>query len=58
MSSFRDIPIKQKLTIIIMVITTTALLLCGAGIVASDPMPVSRVFTERDLQCAGRNHRR
>ncbi len=48
MRSFRDIPIKQKLTIIIMAITATALLLCGVGIVAFD-LSLFRGYLQRDL---------
>jgi PAS domain S-box-containing protein len=48
MRPFRDIPIKQKLTMIIMGITVAALLLCGAGIVASDVV-LFRGYLERDL---------
>jgi PAS domain S-box-containing protein len=48
MRNIRDIPIKQKLRIIIMMTTTAALLLCGIGIVVSD-LILFRGYLERDL---------
>src|ERR1700691_2911812 len=48
MLTFRDIPIKQKLMIIIMATTTSALLLAGVGIVAADSLLFRRDL-RRDL---------
>src|SRR5450631_1632234 len=48
MASFRDIPIKQKLVITIVVTTAVALLLAGVGIVVFDTI-VFRRYLERDL---------
>ncbi len=48
MSSFRDIPIKQKLMIIIMSTTAAALLLSGIGVVTFDTI-VFRERLKRDL---------
>jgi PAS domain S-box-containing protein len=48
MRSLRDIPINQKLMIIVMVTTASALILAGIGIVAFDSV-FFRGFLERDL---------
>ncbi len=48
MHRFRDIPIKQKLMVIIMSVTTAALLLSGLGIVIADTI-LFRAATERDI---------
>ncbi len=48
MRTFRDIPIKQKLVITIMVTTTVALLLAGLGIVLTDSI-LFRQYLRRDL---------
>ncbi len=48
MLRIRDIPIKRKLMIIIMITTAAALLLCGAGIVTFD-LFLFRGYLERDL---------
>jgi len=48
MRTFRDIPIKQKLVIMIMVTTTVALLLAGLGIVLTDSI-LYRQYLRRDL---------
>jgi PAS domain S-box-containing protein len=48
MRSIRDIPIKQKLMIIIMATTAAALLLSGVGIVVSD-LILFRGYLQRDL---------
>jgi PAS domain S-box-containing protein len=48
MRSFRDIPIKRKLVIVIMLTTAAALLLTGIGIVASDAI-LFRQYLQRDL---------
>jgi PAS domain S-box-containing protein len=48
MRTFRDIPIKQKLVIVMVLTTTAALLLAGVGIVASDGI-LFRQYLERDL---------
>jgi len=53
MRTFRDIPIKQKLLIIIMGTTTVALLLEGIGIVAFDSI-LFRGYLERDLTALAR----
>jgi PAS domain S-box-containing protein len=48
MRTYRDIPIKQKLVIMIMVSTTAALLLAGLGIVLTDSI-LFRGYLRRDL---------
>lgn len=48
MRAFRDIPIKQKLVIMIMVTTTAALLLAGFGVVLTDSV-LFRGYLRRDL---------
>jgi hypothetical protein len=48
MHPFRDMPIKQKLMVIIMSVTAAALLLSGAGIVIADSI-LFRSATERDI---------
>jgi PAS domain S-box-containing protein len=48
MLSFRDMPIKQKLVVIIMSVTTAALLLSGLGIVISDSI-LFRTSMQRDI---------
>ena len=48
MRTFRDIPIKQKLVVMIMVTCTAALLLAGVGIVFTDSI-LFRQFLQRDL---------
>lgn len=53
MLSFRDIPIKQKLMLLIMAATTTALLLAGIGIVAADSL-LFRSYLKRDLSTLAR----
>src|SRR5580698_2868420 len=53
MLTFRDIPIKQKLMIIVMVTTTVALLLAGIGIVGFDSF-LFRQYLERDLSALAR----
>ena len=47
MPTFRNMPIKQKLMVIVMVTTGMALLLAGVGIVASDAV-LFRGYLERD----------
>ena len=53
MFSFRDIPIRQKLTVIVVVATTSALLLAGIGIVVFDSA-LFRGYLERDLSALAR----
>ena len=53
MLTLRDIPIKQKLMMIIMATTTVALLLAGVGIVASDAL-LFRSYLQRDLSALAR----
>jgi PAS domain S-box-containing protein len=48
MHPFRDIPIRQKLMVIIMSVTTAALLLSGVGIVIADSI-LFRAATQRDI---------
>ena len=48
MRTFRDIPIKQKLTLIVMATTTAAMLLAAIGIIASDSLLFRRNL-RRDL---------
>ncbi len=48
MQGFRDRPIRQKLVIITMLTTAAALLIAGAGIVATDSF-LFRGYLERDL---------
>ncbi len=48
MPGFRNAPIKQKLLVIIMATTATALLLAGVGMVAADAL-LFRTSMERDL---------
>lgn len=48
MMTFRDMPIKRKLTIIIMATTAAALLLAGVGIMLSDTL-LFRQYLRRDL---------
>ena len=52
MRSIRDLPIKQKLMIIIMATTAAALLLSGVGIVAFD-LVLFRGYLQRDLSALG-----
>ncbi|MGD0362372.1 MAG: ATP-binding protein [Bryobacteraceae bacterium] len=53
MLTFRDIPIKQKLMVIIMATTTVALVLAGVGIVAADSL-LFRSYLKRDLSALAR----
>ena len=53
MRNFRDRPIGQKVTIITMVITTSALLLAGLGIVVADSV-LYRSALQRDLSALAR----
>ena len=53
MRTFRDIPIRQKLVIIIMATTTAALILAGAGIVLTDSL-LFRGYLRRDLSALAR----
>jgi len=53
MLNFRDIPIGQKLMVIVMVTTTVALLLAGTGIVIFDSV-LFRGYLERDLSALTR----
>lgn len=53
MRDFRQIPIRQKLMIIIMATTAVALMLAGAGVVASDSV-LFRGDVERDLTALAR----
>ena len=48
MRTFRQLPIKQKLMVIVMATTAVALLLAGFGIVLSDAI-LFRGYLERDL---------
>src|ERR1700678_714862 len=48
MHPFRDMPIKQKLMVIIMSVTTAALLLSGLGIVIADSL-LFRAAMQRDI---------
>ncbi len=48
MHPFRDMPIKQKLMVIIMSVTAAALLLAGLGIVIADSL-LFRATTQRDI---------
>jgi PAS domain S-box-containing protein len=48
MHPFRDMPIKQKLMVIIMSVTSAALLLSGLGIVLADSI-LFRADTQRDI---------
>jgi PAS domain S-box-containing protein len=48
MRHFRDIPIRQKLVIFAMAITTVALLLAGVGVICADAI-LFRGYLERDL---------
>lgn len=48
MQLFRDLPIKQKLMVIIMSVTTAALLLSGLGIVVADSV-IFRGTMQRDI---------
>ncbi len=48
MHPFRDMPIKQKLMVIIMSVTAAALLLAGVGIVIADSL-LFRATTQRDI---------
>jgi len=48
MRTFRDMPIKQKLTVIIMSVTAAALVLTGLGIVISDSL-LFRATMRRDI---------
>jgi PAS domain S-box-containing protein len=48
MHPFRDMPIKQKLMVIIMSVATTALLLSGLGIVIADSL-LFRAAMQRDI---------
>jgi methyl-accepting chemotaxis protein len=48
MKPFRDLPIKQKLTALILVITTAAMLLCGFGMVFADSI-LFHGYLKRDL---------
>ena len=53
MRSFRDMPIKRKLVVTIMVTTATALLLAALGIVLTDSL-LFRRYLERDLAALAR----
>jgi PAS domain S-box-containing protein len=53
MLNLRDIPIKQKLMVLIMATTTAALLLAGIGIVAADSL-LFRSYLKRDLSALAR----
>ena len=53
MRTFRDIPIRQKLVIIVMVTTIVALILTGVGVVASDAI-LFRGDLKRDLSSLAR----
>jgi PAS domain S-box-containing protein len=53
MRSFRDIPIRQKLAIIITVTVTAALLIAGLGIVGADSI-LFRGYLRRDLSALAR----
>jgi PAS domain S-box-containing protein len=53
MRSFRDIPIRQKLMVIMMLTTTAALLLSGIGVVLSDSL-LLRSYLQRDLTALAR----
>ena len=53
MDTFRDIPIRRKLVIMIMLTTTSALLLSGVGVVISDSI-LLRSYLERDLSSLAR----
>jgi PAS domain S-box-containing protein len=53
MRSFRDLPIKQKLVVTIMVTTATALLLAAFGIVLTDSL-LFRGYLRRDLSALAR----
>jgi methyl-accepting chemotaxis protein len=48
MHPFRDIPIRQKLMVIIMSVTTSALVLSGLGIIAADSI-LFRAAMQRDI---------
>jgi PAS domain S-box-containing protein len=52
MLTLRDTPIKQKLMVIIMLVTTAALLLSGLGIVVSDFI-LFRGYMQRDISTLG-----
>jgi PAS domain S-box-containing protein len=53
MPTFRDMPIKQKLMIVIVVTTGAALLMSGVGIVALDTI-LFRGYMERDISALAR----
>jgi PAS domain S-box-containing protein len=53
MRNFRDIPIRQKLMVIMMLTTTAALLLSGIGVVLSDSF-LLRGYLQRDLTALAR----
>jgi signal transduction histidine kinase len=53
MTAFRDRPIKQKLTVLILVITTTALLLSGLSLVVIDAV-LFHTYLTRDLETFSR----
>ena len=57
MHPFRDMPIKQKLMVIIMSVTAAALLLAGLGIVIADSL-LFRATTERDISALAADRRR
>jgi PAS domain S-box-containing protein len=53
MATFRNLPIKEKLVIVTMVTTTSALLLAGVGVIAADAI-LFRGYLERDLSALSR----
>ena len=53
MRTFREMPIKQKLMVIVMLTTTAALLLSGVGIMVLDSI-LYRASLERDLSALSR----
>jgi hypothetical protein len=53
MKAFRDMPIKQKLMLILMAVTTASLLLAGLGIIIVDSL-LFRESMQRDVEALGR----
>jgi PAS domain S-box-containing protein len=53
MKAFRDMPIKQKLMLILMSVTTASLLLAGLGIIVVDSL-LFRESMQRDVAALGR----
>jgi PAS domain S-box-containing protein len=53
MKAFRDMPIKQKLMLILMSVTTASLLLAGLGIIIVDSL-LFREAMQRDVEALGR----